>query len=99
MKPQLIDVNLLCKTIYSNTDASEQDARSIVSSVLYKQRVNHQGECATDQFARDVCEGIYAERINDVMELCDALRAVYALAGENREIAAIVDKAIEEHGL
>jgi len=33
-----------------------------------------------------------------VIGLCEALRAVFALAGENREVRAIVEKAIADHG-
>ncbi len=99
MKPQLIDVNLLKHVICENTGASIHAASDIVRVVLTMQRMNHRGECATDESARDVCEDIYADRTKDVMELSDALRAVYALAGESPEIAVIVNKAIEEHGL
>lgn len=62
-------------------------------------KMKHKGECATDSVSRDVCEGMYAERTNDVLALCEALRAVYALAGQNKEIAKIVEDAIREHGL
>jgi hypothetical protein len=59
----------------------------------------HVGECATDESARDVCEGMYHDRARDNLALCEALRAVYALAGENKEIARIVHDAIDKHGI
>lgn len=49
--------------------------------------------------AHDVCEGMYSDRVDDVLELCDALNAVRALAGEDPEILKIVDDAIREHGI
>ena len=58
----------------------------------------HDGECATEESARTVCEGMYMEKCNDVHELCAALRAVYALAGESAEVRKIVEDAIREHG-
>lgn len=98
MKFVLIDKDMLRSTIACNTDATEQDAASIINTVLYKQRKQHSGECEHDGFARDVCEGMYAEKCDDVIGLCEALRAVLALAGENKEVARIVEAAIQEHG-
>jgi hypothetical protein len=60
--------------------------------------MKHVGECATDEIARDVCEGMYRDRLTDNLALCEALRAVYALAGENKEIARIVNDALRQHG-
>lgn len=64
-----------------------------------KAQFRHVGECATDETARQVCEGIYADRVNDNLALCEALRAVYALTGENKEIKKIVHDAIRQHGI
>lgn len=61
--------------------------------------MKHIGECATDEASREVCESLYRERTEDCIALCAALRAVYALAGENKEIARIVREAIEKHGV
>lgn len=61
--------------------------------------MKHVGECATDDAAREVCDAIYAERVADNLALCEALRAVYALAGENKEVARIVHDAIAKHGI
>jgi len=46
----------------------------------------------------EVCEGMYADLCRDVEALCEALRAVLSLAGEDKQIQAIVDQAIQEHG-
>ena len=59
---------------------------------------NHKGDCAKDEFAKDVCEGMYLEKCDDNHSLCEALRAVYALAGENSEIERIVNDAIKQYG-
>lgn len=94
----LIDKDMLRAAIASNTDASEQDAKEIINTVLLRQRKVHGGECEHDSISRSVCEGIFAEKCDDVLGLCEALRAVLALAGESAEIRSIVDKAISEHG-
>lgn len=61
--------------------------------------MKHVGECEHDQSARDVCEAIYAERCDDNLALCEALRAVLALVGEDPQIQKIVNDAISQHGL
>ena len=98
MQLTLIDKDMLRTTIASNTDATEQDAAQIINTVLLKQRKSHSGECEHDTYSRDVCEGMWQEKCDDVIGLCDALRAVLALAGENKEVRAIVEKAIADHG-
>lgn len=55
-------------------------------------------DCTADPYAIDVSEGMYAEKCDDVLKLQEALRAVYALAGEDTEIAKIVHEAIAETG-
>jgi hypothetical protein len=64
-----------------------------------KPQYRHVGECATDEIARQVCEGIYKDRCDDNLALCEALRAVYALAGEDKQIEKIVHDAIAKHGI
>lgn len=98
MKLILIDRDLLQSTIACNTDASEQDARGIISQTLYKQRKQHSGECETDEHSRAVCEALYAENCDDVIGLCEALRAVLSLAGESKEIRRVIEGAISEYG-
>lgn len=61
--------------------------------------MRHVGECATDELSRQVCEGMYQDRCDDNRALCEALRAVYSLCGENKEIAKIVHDAIRKHGI
>lgn len=59
----------------------------------------HVGECATDEISRQVCEGIYKDRCDDNLALCEALRAVYALYGEDKQVEKIVHDAIRQHGI
>ena len=89
----VIDRTMLVSAIACNTDASPQDAAGIVNTVLYKQ----DGGDRTDPY--DVNQGMYADRCDDNLALCEALRAVFALAGEDKQIARIVEEAIREHGL
>lgn len=69
-----------------------------------RQRValkQHGGECATDESARDVCEGMYGERTDEVLGLVEALLAIKTLCGgyaeQEKRITKIIDDAIEEH--
>jgi len=64
-----------------------------------ERKVKHIGECAHDEIARQVCDGIYQDRVDDNLKLCEALRAVYTLCGENKEVAKIVHDAIRDHGI
>lgn len=98
MQLTLIDKDMLRSAIACNTDATEQDAGQIINTVLLKQRKRHGAACEGDSYAKDVCEGMYQEKCDDVLGLCEALRAVLALAGENKEVQRIVEKAISEHG-
>ena len=99
MKLETIDVHMLASAIACNTDASERDARHIINTVLLKQVRQHGRACQNDQSAQDVCDGTYMEKVEDVIQLSEALRGVLALAGENREIARIIETALEDHGL
>ena len=65
----------------------------------HKPTYRHVGECATDDISRHVCEGIYKDRCDDNLALCEALRAVYALYGEDKQIGKIVHDAIRQHGI
>ena len=58
----------------------------------------HDDECTNDLYARSVCEGMLADKCDDVIALVDALRAVYSLAGENMDVKRIVHEAIAKHG-
>jgi len=99
MKFETIDVHMLALAIACNTDASERDARHIINTVLLKQGRQHGHKCQNDQSAQDVCDGTYIEKVEDVIQLSEALRGVLALAGENREIARVIETALESHGL
>lgn len=94
----LIDRDMLRAAIVSNTDANEQDAAQIINTVLLRQRQKHGAECEADRFAKDVCEAMYVEKCDDVIGLCEALRAVLAIAGQDKNVRAIVEQAISEHG-
>lgn len=98
MQLTLIDKDMLRTAIACNTDANEQEATQIINTVLIAQRRKHGAECEADPYAKDVCEGMYAEKCDDVIGLCDALRAVLAIAGEDPNVRTIVEDAINEHG-
>lgn len=51
------------------------------------------------QAAKNHLETEYSDKCNDVLELCVALRAVYAIAGEDNQVKKIVEDAINEHGV
>ena len=46
--------------------------------------------------ARSVCEGMYQAKEDEKLALKAALRAVYALAGENPEVRKIINDALNE---
>ena len=46
--------------------------------------------------ARSVCEGMYAAKEDEKLRLKEALRAVYALAGEDPEVRKIINDALGE---
>ena len=89
----VIERTMLVSAIACNTDASPPEAASIVNTVLYKQN----GGDPNDY--RDINEGMYSDRCDDNLALCNALREVFALAGEDKRVGQIVDEAIREHGL
>ena len=61
--------------------------------------MRHKQECNNDPFAKDVCEGIYGDRVDSNLGLVEALRAVYALVGQDKQVRKIIEDAIEEHGI
>lgn len=66
----------------------------------YLEHVGHDGEeCKEDALAASVWEGMYIEEIDAINELCAALRAVYAIAGEDPEVRKIVESALNEHSI
>ncbi len=46
--------------------------------------------------ARSVCEGMYAAKEDEKLRLKAALRAVYAIAGEDPEVRRIINEALDE---
>ena len=88
----VIDRTMLVSAIACNTDASPPEAASIVNTVLYKQK-----QTSTDPY--DIHNGMYVDRCDDNIGLCNALRAIYAIAGEDSKVQEIVNTAIEEFGL
>lgn len=58
----------------------------------------HGKECQDDRYSRDVCEGMYADKCDDVIGLSNSLRAVLAIAGESKEVREIVESALLEFG-
>lgn len=57
----------------------------------HRKHTDDEGEAA-----RSVCEGMYAAKEDEKQRLKEALRAVYALAGENPEVRKIVNDALNE---
>ena len=89
----VIDRTMLVLAIACNTDASPPEAASIVNTVLYKQ---FNGD-RTDPY--DVNQGMYEDRCDDNIKLCDALREILALAGEDQQVARIIECALEEFAI
>lgn len=92
-----IDKALLVAAIASGTDASEADARAIVNTVLARQKVRHVGECDADSDSMDVCDSIYADKTKEVIDLCEVLRAVLALTGEDPQVRELIETALRDH--
>lgn len=61
--------------------------------------MKHKQECLDDKYAKDVCDGIYGDRVDSNLGLVEALRAVYALVGQNKQVRKIIEDAIQEHGI
>jgi hypothetical protein len=57
----------------------------------------HVGECSSDSYARDVCDGMYADKCDEVNDLCEVLKAVLSLAGESAEIRSIIEEALKNY--
>ena len=89
----VIDRTMLVRAIACNTDATPSEAAHIVNTVLYKQYAGNPDD------AHDIHGGMYADRCEDNLALCEALRAAFALAGEDKQVEKIINDAIQEHGL
>jgi hypothetical protein len=84
--------------------APEQPPAAQDKADAARQRVaitRHRGECETNESAREVCEGIYAQRTDEVLGLVEALGAIRTLFGGRSEqakaVTKIIDDAIKEH--
>lgn len=73
--------------------------RALLAQEPPSKQMQHVGECATDDLSQQVCEGMYKDRCDDNLALCEALRAVYALYGEDKQVKKIVHDAIKQHGI
>lgn len=60
-------------------------------------RRRHGGACLADESARSVCDGTYHDKIDAVISLCDTIREIYALVGEDQTISKIVNDALRRH--
>lgn len=72
---------------------------NITPTVVDKDDINftHSGDCLDDDDTLSTCESIYVGRLNDNIQLCAALRAVYAIAGEDPQVRRIVEDALNEY--
>jgi hypothetical protein len=81
---------------YQHTGSAIDTYKAMIAA-----RPRHDNECADDPYARSVCEGMYAERTDELLGLVEALLAIRALVGghnkQSRAVTKIVDDAIEEH--
>lgn len=93
----LLDNNLLIAQIAEKAQIGEEVAKIIVQDVLRDQRAVHDGEmCKNDTYAQDVCTGTYQEKVDEVLGLLEALRAIYALTGENNEVRALYENIMRD---
>lgn len=53
----------------------------------------HDDDHAADKFACDVCERVYIDEVDAVIELHEIVNAMYALFGENEEVRELAEKA------
>ena len=60
--------------------------------------MKHTRSCAIDKFARDVCEGMYAEKLDHILMLHETLQGVYSLVGENPQIEVLCRDAVLQTG-
>lgn len=60
-------------------------------------RRQHGAACLADKSRMDVCDGTYQDKLDSVIDLCETLRAVYALAGENPEVQKLIKDALRRN--
>mgnify|MGYP007127660254 FL=1 len=60
-------------------------------------RRRHGEACQADESRKAVCDGTYQDKLDSVIDLCETLRAVYALAGENPEVRNLINDALQRN--
>jgi hypothetical protein len=80
--------------VYASVDFLK---RNELGGEVLRELDHHSGH--EDKYEEDVCAGIYTQRVDDNIALCEALRAVLALCGENKEVNEIIETVLEDHGL
>jgi hypothetical protein len=86
------------KIFHSDTFKRARAAMRFAADSLDAANLRHNRGCVTDRYARDVCEGMYADKCNEVHKLHEALHAVYSLVGEDKQIETICKKAVRDTG-
>lgn len=81
-----------------DTFGRSREAMARAADWLQAEAMKHVGECTVDPYRKDVCEGMYLEKCGHVHELHEALRAVYSITGENKQVEMICAKAVRETG-
>lgn len=54
-----------------------------------------QQDCTTCKYC--IFSGMHLDAVNQITELCSVLKEVYALTGEDKKIAKIINDALEKH--
>jgi hypothetical protein len=72
---------------------------TIDSSELNEDDISFKCDCGEDEESKSICKALYMQRVDDNIHLCEALRAVYALAGEDRQVREIVEDALNAYGV
>lgn len=65
--------------------------------------MKHAGVCASDEYARDVCEGMHQDKVDKILGLRAALTDLRTHFGghspESKRAREVIDKALEEFDL
>lgn len=92
-----VDKQKLMDVISAESGLSRTRVKTIIEDVISSKPREHTGECKDDPFARDVCTGMYLDKIDDNQGLADALRTVLSLAGEDQKISEVIEKALDDY--
>ncbi len=93
---KLIDENVAWLRNQPNTLERQHIDAIIKRSVDYEYPKH---DCGGDEIDAGVCEGMYADKCDDVMAMHEALKEVYALAGDVNGVKDIIETAIRNHAL